>query len=638
MLRFRLIILCLFLLASLLTYRQCHPAGQEGEEPVYLNWSDTVRYVGKETCKHCHEAEYDSFMQSGMGQSFGRATREKSAAVFRPGTVVYDTLRDFYYHPFWENDTLYFLEYRLRGGDTIHKRVERIDYIIGSGMHTNSHLVSFHGYVYQAPLTFYTQEGRWDLPPGFRTGYEARFDRPILFECMTCHNGLPVLQPGSENKYLEVPLGITCERCHGPGSLHAREMKLGHGVDTSKARDLTIVNPRRLNPAQQMSLCQRCHLQGPTVLVKGHNFDDFRPGKNLGDYMHVFLPEYRKPSGSFIMASHADRLRKSKCFASGRLSCVNCHSPHLSSPQQKIERVQKACLACHPEQSAPHGSRPGGEPEKDTVLCFTCHMPKSPSIDIPHVSITDHYIRVPGREKTEKGPGNPFKRLRCMTEDHPSALLMARGYLRFYEGFNSDPPFLDSAAAYLAKADPGEPLYPETRIHYWYLKGDYQAIRDYTQSFTPTMTDDAHTLYRVSEAWYKAGNLDQAIRWLDKAVYLKPYQLEFRNRLGSLYLFAGKVKKAQEQFEFIVAEQPEFVPALSNLGILKVNLGAFREGVELLEQAIALDPDYDQAYQNLADAWLSRYNKEEALKVINRWLANDPWNETALARRQELGL
>ena len=37
--------------------------------------TDTVAYVGKETCKQCHYEIYESYMQTAMGQSFGATLR-----------------------------------------------------------------------------------------------------------------------------------------------------------------------------------------------------------------------------------------------------------------------------------------------------------------------------------------------------------------------------------------------------------------------------------------------------------------------------------------------------------------------------------------------------------------------------------
>ena len=65
-----------------------------------------------------------------------------------------------------------------------------IDYIVGSGNHTNSHIISDNGYLSQAPFTFYTQDSILDFPPGFEHRNNIRYNRKII-ECMTCHNSFP---------------------------------------------------------------------------------------------------------------------------------------------------------------------------------------------------------------------------------------------------------------------------------------------------------------------------------------------------------------------------------------------------------------------------------------------------------------
>src|ERR1700761_111833 len=66
---------------------------QEHEGSPWKNVYDTnVHYVGMQTCRTCHEGVYQTFSQTGMGQSFDHATRQKSAADFNPAhALVYDT-------------------------------------------------------------------------------------------------------------------------------------------------------------------------------------------------------------------------------------------------------------------------------------------------------------------------------------------------------------------------------------------------------------------------------------------------------------------------------------------------------------------------------------------------------------------
>ncbi|MCH8331307.1 MAG: hypothetical protein IH946_07985, partial [Bacteroidetes bacterium] len=116
---------------------------------VYLNLNDTVDYVGMQQCSSCHPDIHNTFIHTGMGMSFDSASRQKSAASFGDDDLVYDSLSNFYYKPFWENDSLMVKEFRLSGSDTVHQRIERIHYIVGSGQHTNSHITSLRGYLYQ---------------------------------------------------------------------------------------------------------------------------------------------------------------------------------------------------------------------------------------------------------------------------------------------------------------------------------------------------------------------------------------------------------------------------------------------------------------------------------------------------------
>jgi hypothetical protein len=147
----------LFLLLScLLLY--CTSKKQSASVPVYKNWSDTVQYAGMQTCRNCHQQIYSTFIQTGMGQSWDIATLKKSSAEFGPHAIVYDKYKNFYYRPFWKDSQLYIMEFRLDGKDTVYKRTEKISYIVGSGQHTNSHIWSVNGFLYQAPLTFYTQK------------------------------------------------------------------------------------------------------------------------------------------------------------------------------------------------------------------------------------------------------------------------------------------------------------------------------------------------------------------------------------------------------------------------------------------------------------------------------------------------
>ncbi|HET8962350.1 MAG TPA: hypothetical protein VFM99_00515, partial [Chitinophagales bacterium] len=104
-----LIIAIIISLLSLLTFCTQNNTAGNLDSP-YLNQSDTVQYVGMETCRTCHADKFETYIHTGMGMSFGIATRTKSDARFGEHDVVYDSIRNFYYKPFWKNDSLYVKE------------------------------------------------------------------------------------------------------------------------------------------------------------------------------------------------------------------------------------------------------------------------------------------------------------------------------------------------------------------------------------------------------------------------------------------------------------------------------------------------------------------------------------------------
>jgi len=643
--------------------------GKKQDTLLYKNHHDSAKYVGINTCKLCHQSIYNTFIKTGMGKSFDVASQQKSAGDYHT-SVIQDKIGDFYYKAFWKNDSLRFLEYRLQGRDTIYKRLETVNYIIGSGQHTNSHIQSVNGYLNQMPMTFYTQKKTWDLPPGFENGHNSRFIRKIGLECMSCHNSYPDFVLGSENKYRSVEKGIGCERCHGPGSIHVAERSTGSKIDTSKYIDYSIVNPAKLSIEGQFDICQRCHLQGNTVLKEGKSFYDFKPGMKLSDYMTVFLPKYKNADNEFIMASHADRLKQSKCFIKSlakskntkslrpykeAMTCVTCHNPHVSVRETNKEVFNDACNSCHynkkdampctdkkalsmPIIISSHSSLG----VKSTANCVSCHMPTSGSIDIPHVSVHDHYIRKPSRlgvTKKDKQALKEFIGLYAINEKNPSAFIKAKAYLNQYEKFEPRSYYLDSAALYLKdKTDADLKANLEPLVQLNFIKQNFSQIISYVNRLTDTYlltskltvtsysNENAWTCYRIAEAFYGTDNTIRAIVYFKKAVSLAPLGLEFKNKLGSALASNGQLAEAEKQYTEILQEFPKHVSALTNLGFLKLQRGDMMSSQTLYFKALALDPDYEPLLLNIAGLYAYKKNFKQSKTYLERILKRNPNN------------
>ncbi|MBK8442226.1 MAG: tetratricopeptide repeat protein [Sphingobacteriales bacterium] len=605
----------------------------------YRNHADTVRYVGNETCRTCHTAHYDSFVQTGMGQSFHFATPQKSAAQFGQHILVRDTLRQLNYYPFWRNDSLFVLEFRLEGKDTTHRLEQYIQYIVGSGQHTNSHIYNVNGFLRQAPVTFYTQTQRWDLAPGFGSGFNSRFSRIVGQECMSCHNSHAAFVQGSENKFDAVPLGIGCERCHGRGGLHVQEKMAGIVTDTSQTPDYSIVNPRRLPRELQMDVCRRCHAQGVTVLQDGKTFSDFLPGMALSSCQDVYLPHYDGAQTQLIMAAHADRLQLSNCYRKSEMTCLNCHNPHISVKQTPRSTFNTACEKCHNSSSKPLCSAPESVRQTRQNDCSGCHMEQSAAIDIPHVRIHDHFIRKP-LTAAEKNNIGRFIGLACINNAQPTDLSKAQAYLHFYEQFNHETQHLDSAAYYIQRLQVGKAEERSRRqllqIHEAYLRGDMKKIIGFAADLSPEILQDAWTAYRVGEAFLEQQQWQRAETYLRRAAELLPYQLDFQIKLAVALQYMQQLEAAEAILFRVIAQDPMQAAAHNNLGFVYFNLGKTKLAKQHYEQALHLQPDYVAALLNLA-AWYAYEQETPALKkIVERILRIEPHNEKALALKGSL--
>jgi hypothetical protein len=316
-------------------------------------------YVGNGACQPCHAEVVRSYETTPMALSSGRGTGGVPAGSFRHASSGTD----------YSIDTTGKVQVS-RGT----RRSERtLDFFIGSGAAGRSFLYEEDGFLFQAPVTWYARDSRWDVSPGYESDTVSRWSRAVAPDCLNCHSSQVRASPEFENRYANPPfaqIGIGCERCHGPGSEHI----VGKG---------RMVNPAKLDPARRDAVCAQCHMSGEARIAKvGKQLSDYRPGALLSNYVSYFV--FGK-AAAVKATSYVERLGASRCkmMSGDRMWCGTCHDPHsMPAPQARIGWYREKCLSCHEQSDCKRGA---GD-------CAGCHMPKTKVADGGHGVLTDHAI------------------------------------------------------------------------------------------------------------------------------------------------------------------------------------------------------------------------------------------------------
>ncbi len=271
-------------------------------------------------------------------------------------------------------------------------------YALGSGARGVSYLVEHDGRLYQSPISWYTQKARWDVSPGYQE-QNLHFDRPIAPSCLFCHANRVEPVELTVNQYKK-PIfqghAVGCERCHGPGELHVKRQEMVDG------RDLTIVNPRHLEPALRDAVCEQCHLVGDCRVERpGRDAFEYRPGLPMTEFFTIYG---RSAESQNRVVGQVEQLRESRCFreSEGRLGCASCHDPHqVPAPAEKTAYFRRQCQNCHQQNGCSLPDRVRLAESRDDN-CIQCHMPRFASVDVVHVATSDHRIlRKPRDPSTE---------------------------------------------------------------------------------------------------------------------------------------------------------------------------------------------------------------------------------------------
>jgi hypothetical protein len=339
-----------------------HVTGVTGER---AGRNQDEEYVGNEACRSCHQQEVDGYIGSAHALASSFPSERSISGRFNPGANILNTSNQYLYFIMQSRKEGFFQTavVNLPLSESI-SRTERIDIVVGAGRKGQTYLSWANDRLFELPVSYWTESNRWINSPGYVDGF-PNFDKVIVPRCLECHATYFQSLPPPLNRFdkSKVDLGITCEKCHGPGRAHI-VLNRSHSPPR-RGQPQAVLNPASFSRDRQMDLCSLCHA-GPGSSLKP-SFS-FKPEEDIHKY--ISLSEESANQALDVHGSQVQLLESSRCFKASKMTCTTCHNVHLQ--QREAASFSKTCLRCHRVESCGKYRTIG-----DTIAndCISCHMP-----------------------------------------------------------------------------------------------------------------------------------------------------------------------------------------------------------------------------------------------------------------------
>lgn len=352
--------------------------------------SESKDYLGPDSCRECHASYVDSAAMTAHFRTCRPAHSTSIHGLFGVGKNVLPTGNsEMSFRMSQVEDRFYqSLVIKRHGENYVHSKP--LELVTGSAKYGQSYLYWQNQCLYELPVSYFTDLGEWVNSPGYVDGV-ANFARPISARCLECHTtwfeqtGSPFNRFTSEGAIV----GVTCEKCHGPGRQHVEH----HHREPDDRQAKHIVNPADLPRDYSIDLCSLCHSGGGESLRESFSF---RPGDRLADFVRIPPNTESGPGGVHSANQHA-RMALSRCFQeSSEMQCTTCHNPHQQE-RGNVKLFVERCLKCHEAKDCGVVVRTGVVAED---RCIDCHMPRRSDSQMPmqkqdktfRPMLRDHFI------------------------------------------------------------------------------------------------------------------------------------------------------------------------------------------------------------------------------------------------------
>ena len=674
-LSFLVLIFSLFWVGAIVFY-SCSDKPKSGESKLSSTSSrvndklTNADYVGSESCKSCHEVEYNDWEGSHHDKAMMEADSNSVLADFNTTFISQGVTSRFY----TKDDKFYV---NTEGSDGKYDDYEII-YTFGITP-LQQYIVEFPRGKFQCLRTAWDTEKKvwFDLYPDMKLVHDEwiHWTKGGLnwnIMCSDCHSTLVKknYNPVKDSYKTDYSIiNVSCEACHGPGKEHVaitESEAYKNNPDSTQYMGKLYMGKYTL-PKQMVDDCARCH----SLRTQYTEYYDHE-----GTYMDHYAPDLLRDGIYFADGQILGEVYVYASFIQSKMyslnvKCNDCHNVH--SLELKFQG-NELCLQCHEPPKYDSKSHHFHEMKTEGAECINCHMPGR--IYMGNDFRRDHSFRVPRPDLSARyGVPNTCNESGC--HDDESADWAAKAVKEWYGperakhfsdalafGRTREPEAIpglidlaiDKTQPAIARSTAvmylGETVNPEAFQAITSLLNDSDPMVRYTSARTidvlppqnkaqllaPMLVDNVRTV-RISALGSLVGVPKNLLSILDQANYdnvFKEYWTGVQLRsdfpggqmeIAQYYEKTGNPSLAEEAYVRAIEIDSYYNPARINLASLYYNQERFKEAEKLFKKVIELEPAFGQAYYSLGLLFAEQNKMLEAVDYLKQATEKMDYND-----------
>ncbi|CAN1559747.1 NrfA-like domain containing protein [Flavobacteriaceae bacterium] len=593
----------------------------------------SLSYVGDQSCKKCHMAEFKDWKHSDHYMSMLQPNDSTVKGDFNNVTYTGEGVTS----RFFKKGNKFYIN--TEGDDGKNHDFE-VKYIFGYKP-LQQYLVQFPGGRLQVPrLSWDVNKKKWfNQYPGQKipshdwlhwTGNAQNWNTM----CATCHStNLRKNYDIKTDKYKTSYsiINVSCESCHGAGKLHVDYMNSNDYKSGKTVAGSYLKLSKHTGQTELINTCAPCHAR-----VSEINGSHIESKEIMDNYIlqipdsEFFYADGQVKEEDYIYTSFL----QSKMYSKG-VSCINCHNPHNTKLKLAGNLTCTQCHVTNKYDVPSHTFHPKGTP---AAQCVNCHMPGKVFMgnDLRH----DHGFRVPRPDLSVKY-GTPNACSNCHKDK--SEKVLADAVIKWY-GSKREYHFAEDLIPG-SRLDANSEIHLQKLIDNKFIPKIIKATATFYLGSIPTQTSlnallarlpskEAQIRYRAlkSLASFSAEN------WINPVGPLLSDKVRaVRIAAADLYItipsgqvpsqYAQAFAAAQIELEKSLRYQTDFSTGNVMLADYYLKLRDYSDAEKFYLRGLKKDINMNYALLNLSATYNAQGKNKQALNALDLALKNDPKNE-----------